>query len=131
MIKHYVQFDEPGSFFPESTTRKVSKRIPAELENIPEYTFALNFFDRSEIITKGETLKGKPKNDSIRILFGKKYTLEQLKEQGYSEKDALFRNIENSFPFAVYCLPGNWQPAEENDIVLGGYDELKLLTNVI
>ncbi len=45
MIKHYVDFDLPGAFFPEHDGREVETRIPAQLHNIPQYCYALSFHD--------------------------------------------------------------------------------------
>ena len=49
MLKHYVEFDEPGALFPESSTRQVETRIPAELKKIPQYCYALHYYSREEI----------------------------------------------------------------------------------
>lgn len=128
MLKHYVEFDMPGALFPETTVRLVKDRIPAHIEKVPKYTFALNYFDREEQTFDGEVLLGEHKNKSVRILFGTRYDLAGLRKLGYSKKDALYRNIAGSFPFGVKCITGNWQPASRNDIVLDDYNSLGELT---
>lgn len=133
MLKHYIQYDEPGAFMPESTIEEVKDRIPAhlKLKNIPRYTYALHFFNRNEVFHDGEVLIGKKRSRSIRILFGVKYNLEGLRKLGYTEKDKLYCNIEGSFPYAVQCLPGNWQPGEKKDIVLDKFGSLQQLQKAI
>lgn len=129
MLKHYVNFDTPGFFFPETETRQVRTRIPAKLRNIPKYTYAIDYFDREEIVQNGERLLGSAKNKSRRILFGRRYNLKELEEPGYSKEDALYRNAQ-SHP-VVKCITGNWQPICDKEILLADYGELKNLKELI
>ena len=133
MLKHYVQYDEPGILFSEPTIKQVNDRIPAHLllKSIPKSTYALHFFDRTEVNHGSEVLVGEDKNHSITILFGVKCDLKGLRKLGYTEKDKLYRNIEGSFPYAVHCAPGNWQPAEKDDIVLGSFGALQQLQEAL
>lgn len=109
----YVKFFYPGSFFAEESTEKVPNRnIP---KNIPKNAFAFNFFDREEIVSGNETLKGEPKNHSKRYYINAKvFTLAELKEK-YASNTSLIRNIESAGSKAVLCNAGNWQPFDEGD----------------
>ncbi len=131
MLKHYVNFDTPGAFMPESEVREVKTRIPANLKRIPEGTYALDYFDK-EIITKNkEMLSGKVKNQSTRIVFGKIFTLKDLIKEGFNENTPLYHNAESSEGKVIKCIMGNWQPYDKKWIILNNYDDLKSLTNPI
>jgi len=61
MLKHYVEFFYPGSFFSESSFEEVSHRDFDQIV-MPEGAFAFHFFDREEVEQDGELLTGKCKN---------------------------------------------------------------------
>ncbi len=127
MLKHYVTFDKPGAFMPESSTREVKTRVPADLRKIPEYCYAINYYDVEEIIVNGEKLCGKAKNKSPRILFGKKYSLEEI--AAAEGKDILYRNVARyETKTGVKCIAGNWQPLQKGEVVLASHAELKSMT---
>jgi len=128
MIKHYVDFDTPGFILPE---REVETRRPSEVKDIPKNTYSMTFFDREEVDANGETLRGKKKNVSPRILFGTKYDLKGLEKLGYSEKDRLYRNIKWSYKFAVKCITGHWQGVNKKEIILANYADLEQLKEVV
>lgn len=133
MIVHYVDFDTPGALFPETETRKVSSRIPAELQNIPNNTYAISYSSREEITKNGKKLVGDYTNESVRILFGNIYTLKMLKEAGFDEHSILYRNVSNSGVKGkvIKCITGNWQPLMKKDIILPDYEALKGLVDPI
>jgi hypothetical protein len=133
MLKHYVNFDEPGSFMPETMTRMVNTRIPARLKNIPKYTYAIDYFDREEIRQNNEILKGNAKNKSTRIVFGKIYTKSDLLKEGFTTHDPLYHNADNSGcdGKVIKCITGNWQPWYKEWIILNSYEDLKALKEAI
>ena len=131
MLKHFVEFATPGTFFTETEVRQVKTRIPAELHSIPKYTFALEFFDQEEISKEGEALTGKAKNHSIRIVFGKVFTKDELPAEGFNEHSPLFHNADNTDGKVIKSITGNWQPWDEKWIILEGYPNLKTLTEPI
>ena len=133
MLKHYVEFDTPGTLFPETEVRQVNTRIPARLSRIPKYTYAIEFFDREEITQKGEALIGKAKNRSHRIVFGKVFTKEELPAQGFDEHSILYSNATSASDDGkvLKCITGNWQPWDKKWIILEGYPDLKTLTEPI
>lgn len=131
MLKHYVEFDTPGVLLPETEVREVKTRFPADLENIPEYTYAINFFDQQEVTKQGEVLTGSPKNKSPRIVFGQVYTKDQLLELGFTEDSHLYHNAYNSEGKVIKCIAGNWQPWDKDWIILRQYSDLKALKDLI
>jgi hypothetical protein len=131
MLKHYVEFDTPGIFMPETETQEVTNRIPASLKKIPKWTYALQYFDLVEVDKDGEKLTGNAKNRSVRVVFGKVYTKSDLEKEGFSRKDPLWRNSENTDDKVIKCITDNWQPWDKNWIILSNYSELKTLTNSI
>ncbi len=128
MLVHYVEFDMPGAFMPETETRKVKDRIPANIVNIPKYTYAIQYFDKEEARHGKETLTGKPKSRSKRILFGKEYTLEEIEKMGIGKHTPLYFNA-SQYKVAK-CIAGNWQPIE-GAILLPDYKSLKKLNEPI
>ena len=131
MLKHYVEFDTPGTLFPETEVRQVKTRIPAELKRIPKYTYAIEFFDREEITKGKETLVGKAKNRARRIVFGKVFTKEELFAEGFNEHSPLYHNANNTNGNVIKCITGNWQPWDKKWIIPQGYPDLKTLTKPI
>jgi hypothetical protein len=130
MLKHYVEFDTPGSFFPESEVREVSTRIPANLRKIPKYTYAIEYFDKEIVVKNGETLSGRTKSHSKRIIIGEVINQEQLPSMGFGEHTPLYHNADADKK-VIKCITGNWQPWDKNWIILPSYKELKSLTQEI
>jgi hypothetical protein len=131
MLKHYVEFDTPGFFMPESEVRLVKSRVPAQLKKIPKNTYAIEYFDREEIKKDNEVLSSNAKNRSKRILFGKIYTKEDLIKKGFGEHTPLYHNADNTNGRVVQCITGNWQPCNSNYIILDSYKSLETLTTKI
>ncbi len=131
MLKHCVEFLEPGVFFAESEVREAKDRIPANLTKIPKYTYAISFYDVEIIVKDGETLKGKNKNESQRIVFGEKVHWKKIEDT--PEKRRLRRNLENNGyrGYGVKCITNNWQPFLKDDILLHKHSDLKTLTEAI
>ena len=127
MLKHYVEFDTPGSFFAESEIREVNDRIPANLSRIPKYTYAIEFFDREVVKKGGEDLSGKTKRHSKRIIFGEVFTQDQLLALGFGKHTPLYRNAGDTGK-VIKCITGNWQPWDKDWIILLDYKGLKSLT---
>ena len=107
MIKHYVEFLEPGSFFPEEEIREVEDRIPAHLIDIPPHTFVIGYYDREIEKKSKRTLKSESFNESRRIIFGTKHTLKELVAMGKAGT-TLYRNTDSNSTArpkaAVHCI---------------------------
>jgi|GEM_PF-1488710 len=125
--KHFVAFDTPGTFFPETEVRQVATRIPAKLERVPERTYAIEFFDQEEVEVNGEVLRGDPKNRSRRIVFGQVFEKEQLRAEGFNERSPLWHNADNTDGKVIKCMTGNWQPWGEDFVILAAHSELARL----
>lgn len=134
MIKHYIEFLEPGFFYPEETVRAVPNRIPAQLnlKNIPKSTYSISYYDQETIMLNNEALTGKQKNLSPRIVFGKFRNADYIRKN-HGEKSTLYRNLNNSDSKKghIECITGNWQPWYKTDIVLPNYKALSTLKEAI
>jgi hypothetical protein len=115
MTKHFIEIFYPGSLFAETATQEIKSR--EEKVNIPKESYGFRFFDQSHVLSNGETLIGPRKNVSGMTFIGKKYSLEELKQQ-FPEERRLYSNVKQNFKFAVKTRRGNWQGVGENDIVL-------------
>ena len=82
---------------------------------------------------KTEEIRGKKKNESPEILFGERWTVDQLKAlNNEREYGILISNLEcNGYPYGVKCTTGNWQWANDTDIVVDSYNELKDMKEAI
>lgn len=131
MLVHYVEFYQPGTFFPETEERKVKDRTPAHLTKIPKDTYAIYYHDREEETSKGEKLTGKEKNRSKRIIFGEGIKLEDIPDT--PDNCILRGNIDcnSELKTGIRCITGNWQALDREDILLGSYKDLKSLTSPI
>ena len=126
MLVHYVEFDLPGAFMPETEVRRVKTRIPANLREVPKCTYAIQYFDREEVRKAKEKLTGPSKNKSSRIVFGQVVTREELPALGFDERSILYRNASNGDDNKlVKCITGNWQPWFRDWIILGDYKKIK------
>ena len=118
MTKTFVEFLYPGSFFSESKIEEVSSRNQV---SIPEGSYGYRFFDQTHQEVDGEVLIGKKKNYSGVTYKGDVYTLDKIKKKfGDDEKyHILISNCEiNNWNRVVRTCRGNWQPLEENDVVM-------------
>ncbi|MFA5382740.1 MAG: hypothetical protein WC356_06215 [Candidatus Micrarchaeia archaeon] len=120
IMRHYVEFFEPGSFFPEKEIREVKERDPTKIK-VPFTVYGFRFFDRKEIVDEdGEYLFGSPKNYSKMFYFGRTMTLEQVKAEVPNEK-ILIMNMElNNWKLVVKTRMGNFQPFNKGDQIIGG-----------
>lgn len=129
MIKHFVEFDEPGILFPETSSREVKDTIPANLKNIPKYTYAISYYDLEVVKSNGRIARSEPFNRTIRILFGTALSLKDIQRE-HGESSTLYRNlVSNHWPSAVKCITGNYQPKIKGEIVLASHADLKTLTD--
>lgn len=115
MLKHYVAFLYPGSFFPEEKSKEIKSRD--EKIEIPDGCFAYYFWDREEVLMGKELLVGKEKNRSGRFYLGETLTLEEIEKSPGCEILASNMRV-NAWPVVVKTRMGNYQPVLENDVVL-------------
>lgn len=113
-IRHYIEWLFPGSFFAETSAKRVISRIRPP--GIPKGAYGYQFFDRIEVEAEGETLYGRPKNRSgIYYLGGKVLTLAQVKSLPGDYK-TLISNMEcNRWDRVIKLECGAFQPFNDND----------------
>lgn len=117
----YAEISYPGFFFPETSTVKVSKKTTAK-ELFKEYgkngAYRIDFFSRTEEKSGDEVLRGKNKPEKGHFLYGKGYSLDEVKKMKV-DGGQLASNIEcNGWKGAVKCKPGNWQPWDEDTTIV-------------
>lgn len=126
MKQNYVNFHFPGTFFAESSSRKVESFNPQEvLRDLPKNCFMFQFFWREEVKAP----------DSDEILFGsnhwdnKKYypggkivPLSEMRKQYGNNPDfkILLSNIEcnSKIGCGLLCRTGNWQCADMDSVIV-------------
>lgn len=115
MLKHYVEFVYPGSFFSETTIKEVDTRDVRM--DLPKGAFAYRFFSRQVAMIHDETLVGDKKDYSPMTYFGETFTVDQIKEMP-GDHSILIRNMEgNKWDRVVKTIRGNFLPLLEGDIV--------------
>jgi hypothetical protein len=120
-VIEYVEYLEPGSFFPEEYVEEVQGRT---LQQLAEKAKPRVFCFTTYKVTVGEvTLGGKSQKvtsnafDKSKCVYidGNVYTLAELKEQ-FPENEILISNMEgNRWDRIIRCRTGNWQPFEKGD----------------
>lgn len=116
MLKHYVTFLFPGSFYPEESTKEISSR--EEKIDAPENCFAYEFWDRNEIEQDGEILRGKAINKSGRYYFGEVFDQQQVADLVPDNSTLLFNMKCNGWDKLIKTRKGNWQPLMPEDVVV-------------
>lgn len=117
MIKHYIEFFYPGVIFSETSINKVKSRCSKSIK-APTDCFGFRFFDREEVKSGREILKGNNKNYSGVYYFGKIYNLNQIRRKFPTEK-ILIRNVARSKnKKAVKTRLGNWQMLYRKDRII-------------
>lgn len=124
MLKHYVELDYPGAFFPETSVQEIESR---EYFNPPfgKGLYAFTFFDREEVTQNGEVLRGPVKNKSERTVIGEFFPRADFNERFPEEKyETLRRNLEYNSCYVglVLCPAGNWQPLQEGETVIENHE---------
>lgn len=116
MKKTYVEFYFAGSFMSEISVHEVENRNrPID---IPPNAFGYSFYDREETVIDGEKLTGAIKNRSPMTYFGQAMTLDEVK-RNVPNSNILISNMQcNGWDKVVRTKLGNFQPLQENDVVL-------------
>ncbi len=119
MLKHYVRFFIPGSFFPESTTQEVRERTPEAAKPWPDCAFAFQFFSQEQMEGESGVLVGPETDKSGRYYIdARKMTAEEI-EKEVPESRMLVANMRgNGWQYVVKCRTGNFQPLEDRDRIV-------------
>lgn len=115
MIKTYIEYSFPGSFFSEHSVKEVANRnIP---KSVPDGCFGFCFFDVEEVDVNGERLTGKRKNKSGMHYYGEKLNANQVAK--LPDTAILLRNMKNNnWDFVVRTIRGNFQPLHADDVII-------------
>jgi hypothetical protein len=121
MNKRYATVYYPGVFMSETETVKVGMKTTAE-QVFKEHpgAFQVQFYTKTEIKQKRETLTSKPKYEDKTYIKGKAWTLAEMKKNLDPKEDRiLISNVEiNRWKGAIQCVTGNWQPWTDNMVVI-------------
>lgn len=108
-----VQLRFPGFFFEETTEKVISSLEEAErLAKHNPNCYGYKVFEQKGLICEGECYMTQPRCIKS-VLFGKVYTLEQIKEM--NDMEILISNLEtDGQTSAIKLRSGTWLPIEKN-----------------
>jgi hypothetical protein len=116
MLKHYVEFYYPGSFFPETEIREIASRKTKVAA--PENCYGYRLFDREEVMQGKERLAGNAKNFSGMTFFGQTMTVADVAKLA-GDHSILISNMRcNKWKKVVKTRRGNFQPVQKGDTVI-------------
>jgi hypothetical protein len=119
-MAHKVEYEFPGSFFPESSSRDIRVRDPRlAVELAPEGAYAFAFYDVADDLPDlgpEYAVSRKPQNRSARYFIdGRLVTIDDVLALP-GDHDILISNMRaNEFERVVRCRTGNWQPFGDDD----------------
>jgi hypothetical protein len=116
MLKTYVEFLLPGSFFPETMTREVADR--SDPSDIPQNTYGYQLYSRTEVAADGEVLHGPERDRSGTTYFGVRMTAEDIGRLPGDHKILLSNMRINDWPEVVRTVMGNFRPLRTGDRVI-------------
>ncbi len=112
--KTFVEFLEPGSFYPEEYTQEVQSRDPL-LVQPGQNVFAFSFYDITYVEIDGKRYVGAVENRSpLYYVGGKLYEGDEIPEEGFLRQNAQT----NGWKHLIRCRTGNWRPFTDNDVLL-------------
>lgn len=123
-IQHYVKFLYPGAFFSEESSKKIKDRNLVEiLSDLPPNAFAFQFYDHKVFTaTREDGMKMKDVEvvDESGMYYpgGAAFTLDEIKAMGESHKILAANMKGNGWPKVVKTRCGNFQPLNDNDVVI-------------
>jgi hypothetical protein len=126
-VIHKVEYEFPGSFFSESTTREIAERDPNLAMLIrPVGAYAFRFFDVADDIPDlgpEYTVVRKPLNQSSRYFIGGDvFTADGVSALGGDHEILLANMRGNDYKHVIRCSTGNWQVFENGDVVMSIVD---------
>ena len=109
VLKRFIRFWRPGSFFAEDWSKSVDSFDPESI-NFPEEAYCFQFWEREDVVDREENYEGKPK-DVGPVYYhpdSKVETLEEVKRNRKSE-NTLIKNMENNgWDKIIWSRWGNW-----------------------
>ena len=116
MLKHYIEYNFPGSFMSNLSVKEVQERIAPD--GLPANCFGYQFFDRTEVMQDGEILLGSRKNESPMHYIGEVMTIDDVKALP-GDTQILQSNMRcNDWDTVVRTIAGNFQPLRNGDVVI-------------
>lgn len=104
----------PGAFMPEESVKKV--RVRDIVMSVPDRVYAYYFFEREEVETEDETLRGEEKNPSGKYYpDGTVYTLEEIEARKNPNDHNLISMMRHEKCKVIQTRLGNWQPFYKED----------------
>ena len=131
MVKVTKTFAEklyPGVFFVDYLREEVHDRNPLQIENDGKM-IGFKFYDQEFIIDDGDIYDGKTSNYSNYYIFGKRYSLDEIKamreESGPNERlDILINNMDSlGYDYVCHTQVDTYFPLVDNDITMDEYYE--------
>ncbi len=127
VVKSYVLFEEPGSFYSEAFFRVTRTRMPQKIR-VPKGVFRFSFTDVAscEAVVKSGKRKKKvelvsaPFNPSPRYYYGGKVFTTQEIRRKFSKSPSLMKMVggHSSRKRWIRCRTGNWQHFERGDVLI-------------
>lgn len=115
----YVTFIYPGSFFAETSRRKVESRDPSAVTDIPEMAYGFFFESRLETETDGKIISGPMENRSGTYYLGGTVLDWRGVVKEIPKNEILLSNMAiNGWDRVIKCRFGNVAPFVEGDVVL-------------
>lgn len=113
--RYYAEFQYPGTFLSESSTRAVDD--PQSIE-WPERAYSCRTFARTVMVIDGEELRGKARDYSPTTYRGEVFDLERVKRE-HPDKRILIQNMQgNGYDRVVRTAFGQLFPINDTDIVI-------------
>lgn len=125
VTKSYVEKIYGGFIFSESTTEEVTERDPMKITNDGSMR-AFRFYDRQFVVDGNNIYNGERTNYSNWIYFGRRLSLEQVKELYGNDSNykTLIMNMEsNEYRYVCQTQDGSFLPMENGGMT---FDELAL-----
>jgi len=121
MIRHYVKILYHGFKPVDEEVKEIVSRELFDIKTIPKDAYGYQFYDITEIIIdddSGTVLTSKPFNVSNRYLFGKKLSLEYVKEHMPGETTLILNMEGNKWTHVLQVKSGACYILEDDDVVI-------------
>ena len=121
IMEKYVQFNMPGSFYPEECIVKVDSYTIDGVQ-VPQYAYAYRFYsiEKKLVIVDGETFKktsGRLNETGWFYINGEVLTLDDIPDDD-EHRILRFNMRSNGYKYIVRCNMGNYQPFNSDDAIV-------------
>ena len=114
MLKHYIEYYDPGILMAESSTKEIVER--RYLHVFPQNCYAYRLFDIEVVEGEyGDLVSSRLNLSGFYYNGGQIYTPDEV-EKAFPEEKILISNIRgNRFKHAIRTSIGNWQEFRDDD----------------